>query len=52
MARVPSGKSFLSFKKRKNIKIADLDLTMNSFYDKDDILQNNVKMQLKTFNYD
>ena len=47
MARVPSGKIFLSFKRRKNIKIADLDLTMNSFYDKDDILQNNVKMQLK-----
>ena len=47
MARVPSGKSFLSFKRRKNIKIADLDLTMNSFYDKGDILQNNVKMQLK-----
>ena len=52
MARVPSGKSFLSFKRRKNVKIPDLDLTMNSFYDKDDILQNNVKMQLKTFNYD
>ena len=37
--------NFLSFKTMKNS--ADLVLTMNSFYDKDDILQKNVKIPLK-----
>ena len=37
--RLPTGKISLPFKMIKNIKIADPVLTMNSFYDQDDILQ-------------
>ena len=36
---LPTGKIFFSFKTMKNIKIADPVVIMNSFYDKDDILQ-------------
>ena len=36
---LPTGKISFSFKTMKNIKIADPVVIMNSFYDKDDILQ-------------
>ena len=38
--RLPPMETYLSFKTMKNIKIADPVLTLNSFYGKDDILQN------------
>ena len=35
----PPGKIYLSFKTKKNIKIADPIITINSFFDLDNILQ-------------
>ena len=43
----PPGKICLSFRKMKNIKIADPVLTINSFYDLGDILQKKVKLPLR-----
>ena len=41
---IPLGKISLPFKTMKNIKIADLVLSMNNSYEKDDLLQkNNIK---------
>ena len=41
--RLPPGKICLFFKTLKNFKIADPVLTMNSFYDKDNILQKKLR---------